>query len=119
MPGFTTADIRRGMDVYAQDGSYLGSILRIVADDRVTASTLPEPVPAGGFDGERIGPAPTQAIGNNGPRNQVDALRSEPPGNRLVNAIIVGRWHGLARRTTYPSRCIVTVSLERVVVSPL
>ena len=119
--GYSGAELRRGMDVYTADNVYLG-VLRAVLPGPVALLPVESDPPAEprSFDGEPLGPMPTQGIGNRGPRTQA-------PGNRYaiipreepalgLGAIVVAHWWGLRGRRTIPMDDILTVSLERVVV---
>ncbi len=118
---FDARDIRRYMDVYTADNTWLGEVLRVD----------PGPEPPGGeqageavrqssaISGELLGPVPTAPIGNRGPHAQ-SAMRqyavSHDGAARLgQGSILVGRWWGLFARRLIPLSAVQTVSLERVV----
>jgi hypothetical protein len=118
---FDSRDIRRSMDVYTADNTWLGEVL----------SVEPGPEPPGGeqvgesarqhsaINGELLGPAPTAPIGNRGPHAQSAAEAyavSRDAARRLgQGSILVGRWWGLFARRTIPLSAVQTVGLERVV----
>ena len=121
---FDSRDIRPFMDVYTRDNVYLGTVRAIVPGPG-DALPPPEEQPpewarqSSALDGERLGPAPTQALGNPGPRAQsaragyaaaLDGAR--PLGHGYLE---VGRWWGLIGRRTIPLEAVQTVSLERVI----
>jgi hypothetical protein len=118
---FDTRDIRRYMDVYTADNTWLGEVLRIE----------PGPQPPGGeqagesvrqasrINGELLGPAPTAPIGNRGPHAQSATEQyavSHDGAQRLgQGSMLIGRWWGLFARRTIPLSAVQTVGLERVV----
>ncbi len=117
---FDRRDIRPSMDVYTLDNAYLGAVREVIpgplglVGDRLPGAT-PE---ASEVSGERLGPAPTQDIGNAGPRTQsaragyaAASDGAEPLGD---GALKVARWWGPVGRRTIPLRAVQTVSLERV-----
>lgn len=119
---FDQRDIRPPLDVYTLDNVYLGSVLRVmpepaaVLDQRSPDRARHEP---DAVDGERLGPAPTQAAGNRGPGVQAARARygitadSTPLlGN---GAFVIGKWWGIIGRQTIPVDAVLTVSLERVI----
>ncbi|MGH2352573.1 MAG: hypothetical protein ACRDI2_20235 [Chloroflexota bacterium] len=119
--GFDRRDIRRGMDVYTLDNAYLGTVLSVVEGQAWTSA---EQMAEGAHqssvaDGERLGPAPTVAVGNTGPSRQAAqalyATPSDGAGSIGRGALVVGKWWGLAGRRTIPLDLVQTVSLERVV----
>lgn len=136
---FDERDIRRGMDVYAADDEYLGSVVRIVRRPR---PDTPAPAGAGGggdsrpalpraapvtalssFSGERLGPMPTATLGNAGPASQTGAtaFATEPtgpsaPGHPPGTELIVFRWLvALDWRTLRPALWRIPLSLVRLV----
>ena len=118
---FSRGELRPGMDVYTSDNVYLGTLRAVLeGPPALEPSTTPGAAPApGAFDGEALGPMPTQALGNRAPRAQSPArgygARSALPSLGL-GAIVVGRgWGGWLGRRTIPFDDILTVSLERVV----
>jgi hypothetical protein len=120
---FDRSDIRRSMDVFTRDNVYLGTVLAVV-EGPAPPPEAQVPAPAqqvSAVNGELLGPAPTQTIGNPGPTTQsaragyataADAARSVGKG-----AITVGKWWGLGGRRTIPLDAVQSVSLERVIVS--
>lgn len=106
------------MEVVDREGRRLGEVLRVRGDDAPRAIVTTYPRSANSFDGELLGPAPTQAVGNSGPamqrRDAGYAVRSD--GAAAVERVLVGRWFGLAGRRWVGEARIVNVSLERVVV---
>lgn len=116
---FDRRDIRKAMDVYTLDNTYLGSVLTITAGP----AGAPEHVPSASsqasiVNGELLGPMPTQPIGNQasikqGVHAQYDtAVDAEQLGG---GAITVGRWWGFVGRRVIALEDVQTVSLERVV----
>src|SRR5579859_7509772 len=108
------------MDVYTFDNRYLGTVLSVRTGSGVAEERLSEGVrQSSAINGEMFGPAPTQQIGNSGPRVQsAAALYAAPGGNiaRLGHGFMtVGRWWGLAGKRTIPIDDVQSVSLERVV----
>jgi hypothetical protein len=114
---FDARDIRRGMDVYTEDGQYLGTVLHV---ERAPAPTPPprHPVAAfGGFTGEALGPEPTVDVGNAGPlvqRRQTDFQSHSDGAEALRGSMSVGRWFGLLGRRNVPLSAVQNVSMERV-----
>ena len=120
-------DVRPGMDVYTLDDVYLGSVVRVEPGD---APPAPRASPsAGGSEtsGESLGPMPTAAVGNRGPREQSAAQGYATGGPSVGRPLGAGRLRvrrspvGLDPSTLIPrSRwlpldLVQTVSLERVV----
>jgi hypothetical protein len=127
MSNFDARDIRRTMDVYSIDNVYLGSVLRVLprplaaspADD-AKAEQPPEPHdPDHPFNGERLGPASTAALGNAGPATQMSsrAYGSAPDSAPALGqgVLHVGKWWGLGGTYTIPLDAVQAVSMERVV----
>lgn len=131
--GFDLRDIRPAMDVYTLDNTYLGTVEAIIPgpvapsagtvageradDDQAPSEGSSEPGSA--IDGERLGPAPTQGLGNAGPDRQSARTRyataaddARPIGRGHLR---VSRWWGLVGRRTIPLEMVQTVSMERVV----
>jgi hypothetical protein len=117
---FDVREIRRGMDVYGRDGAWLGTVIRIEARQGGSVEVLVATYPMSPieFDGERTGPAPTQAIGNTGPRSQIQAASCPGHGSVVatVERFLIGRWFGVAGRQWIHASRVVNISLERVVV---
>lgn len=120
---FTTEDIRTSMDVYTLDNYYLGSILRIKRGrTNPPRARVPETArQSSETNGEMLGPMPTASIGNPGPRNQ-SAQReyaTTPSTDRSIGdgSLTVGKWWGLVDRRHVPIDAILSVSLERIVLS--
>jgi hypothetical protein len=118
---FDRRDIRRAMDVFTQDNVYLGTVLAVRRGPPL--SDWPRvPVPArqsSEISAERLGPAPTEPLGNPGPRTQsaraeyaTQPDRAEPLGR---GSLLVGRWWGLLGRREIPLEAVQSVSFERVV----
>lgn len=116
---FTRAEVRRGMEVVDRDGRRLGEVLWVRGGSAEPAPVATYPRSANEFDGERLGPMSTQAIGNRGPGVQRGtagyAARSTDEA-APVERFLVGRWFGVAGRRWIDEGRIVNVSLERVVV---
>jgi hypothetical protein len=117
---FDRRDIRRAMDVYTQDNVYLGTVLAIrrgpPESDR---PRLPEPVrQSSEISGERLGPAPTEPLGNPGPRSQSAradyATQADAAETIGRGSLLVGRWWGLLGRREIPLEVVQSVSFERV-----
>lgn len=119
--GFDHRDIRRAMDVYTRDNVYLGVVRRIrrgappPPEERVDESARQ----SSAVDGESLGPMPTRAVGNPGPRSQAAGARyavvpdgAEPLGD---GALEVGRLRELVGRRTIPLGLVQSVSFERVI----
>ncbi len=115
------------MDVYTLDNAYLGTVQGVIPGPSTPPAVEPHAgrpaaVEDGGWselDGERLGPVPTQPLGNSGPLRQSARARyatapdgAPPIGRGLLQ--VGGRW-GLAGRRTIPLELVQTVSLERVV----
>ncbi|MBI3968597.1 MAG: hypothetical protein HY329_23430 [Chloroflexi bacterium] len=121
--GFDRRDIRPAMDVYTADNVYLGTVLAVVSGPGATPEAAgDEPTPTvSAFDGEQLGPVPTQAVGNAGPATQSAArsyaVASDGAAPIGAGEIRVGRWWGLVGRYTIPLSAVQTVSLERVVLA--
>ncbi len=120
---FDPRDIRQAMDVYTADNVYLGTVLRTSG-----VSQRPELHPAsmlGGvedpqqLDGEMLGPASTQRLGNRGPQTQTSRTRyaSAPDSAQTLvpGTIEVGKWWGLLGRRRISMDYVQTVSMERVI----
>lgn len=122
--GFDRRDIRPSMDVYTRDNVYLGTVRAIVPGP---VPPREEPLPPvvyrpSATSGELLGPAPTQGLGNRGPRSQAPDTGyaahpddASPLGHGVLE---VGRWSGpLGRigRHTIPMGAVHAVSLERVI----
>jgi hypothetical protein len=113
-------DIRPTMDVFTIENEYLGSVLSVEAGsvDARMASRPDEP--ASEVNGELAGPAPTQDIGNSGPRVQSPrsayATMRDDAGLLGQGSITVGKHWGLIGRKTVPLSAVRGVSIERVVV---
>jgi hypothetical protein len=116
---FTRGELRPGMDVYTRDHVYLGTVLAVLPGPEPLPAPAPPAAPTDSFHGEALGPAPTEALGNSGPRAQCAATNyatAVPPTDALgLGALVVGRWWGLVARRVIPFDDIQTVSLERVV----
>jgi hypothetical protein len=115
---FDLRDIRRGMDVYDRDGSWLGAVLKVegLIAEPPHALVTTYPRSSNEFNGELIGPASTQLIGNSGPAVQTErtgyGVRALPDGR--AGRIVFGRWYGLGGRRTIGADSIVNISLERI-----
>lgn len=119
--GFDQRDIRRSMDVYTFDNVYLGTVLRVSAatsapENEPRKSVAPQPSTV---SGELLGPMPTQAVGNTGPRVQgaAEHYATQPDSTSLVGhgRFTIGKWWGLLGRRTISLAEVQTVSLERIV----
>ena len=127
MSSFDRRDIRRTMDVYTADNVYLGTVLRIELhpDTRPphleTLNHQPQQPydPQRAFNGERLGPASTAQLGNQGPATQssLNDYGASGDGAAAIGRGIlhVGKWWGLAGEHTIPLDAVQAVSLERVV----
>lgn len=120
-PGFRPSEIRRLMDVYSFDNTYLGSVLW-VSGDGVPGNRpeFPEPLrQSSRVGGEELGPAPTQSVGNPGPVTQSARRRfgvGEPDQPVIGNgSMLIGHAFGLLGVKRIPLKEIQTVALERVV----
>jgi hypothetical protein len=118
--GFDARDLRRAMDVYTRDGVYLGTVLAVEPGPALPPEGVaPDARQSSASDGERLGPAPTAALGNGGPgRQSAGALYATPPDGAAplgAGHLVVGKWWGLRGRRRLPLRLVQTVSLERVV----
>jgi hypothetical protein len=118
--GFDTRDLRRSMDVYTRDGVYLGTVLAVVPGPALPPEGVaPGARQSSAGDGERLGPAPTAAVGNGGPgRQSAGALYATPSDGAApagAGYLVVGKWWGLRGRRRLPLRLVETVALERVV----
>jgi hypothetical protein len=120
MGTFDLRDIRKGMDVYRSDGTWVGTVLEVEG----TAMGSPRrpvaiyPTSSSQFDGERLGPVSTQGLGNTGPLVQYrgyDYLGGEPDAG-AVGRVLIGQWFGLVGRRWIGPECVVNVSLERIVI---
>jgi hypothetical protein len=116
---FDARDIRRGMDVYAEDGHYLGVVLTVAVSPTPTSATRHPAQSSLGFTGESLGPAPTAELGNTGPflQRRPD-FQSRADGAPMIDgSITVGRWFGLIGRRSVPAAAIQNVSMERVILA--
>jgi len=105
------------MDVYDRHGIWLGSVLWIEASKSAPAEPVATyPISALAFDGERLGPASTQGIGNTGPQKQAELSRAHSDAGSVVSRVMVGKWFGLRDRRLFESCRIINVSLEHIVV---
>jgi hypothetical protein len=140
---FARRDHRLGKDVFTLDGVYLGIVLWINGGRRRRSGTRgpkpgdPRSAPvgqserAGAFSGEALGPMPTAALGNFGPRSQsADSGRTttyshesesaiEPPATLIVVRTLTSlNWSTLRPRVRrIRSSTIQAESLERIVLS--
>lgn len=142
---FDGRDLRRGKDVFAVDGTYLGTVVWTIGGrpagrqpighqrpaDRtrtgeVSGETSGDAGPA--FSGEALGPMPTSALGNTGPSRQSTvtayATRSpsdlEPqPAELVVLRLLTSLdWSTLRPRLwRIPVGLVQSVSHERIVLS--
>ncbi len=119
--GFDRRDIRPTMDVFTSDNVYLGTVLGITVG---VAQPVGERVPPSArqssvINGELLGPAPTQPLGNPGPLRQAAAAGYATQADTMQllgkGTISVGRWWGLFGKRHIPLAAVQTVSLERVV----
>ncbi len=118
---FDTRDIRLYMDVYTADNVFLGEVRRItprptsLAGEQVGESARQ----ASKLSGERLGPMPTEPIGNPAPRVQsarnLYAAQSDGAKPLGQGMLTVANWSGLIGRRTIPLDAVQTVSMERVV----
>jgi hypothetical protein len=116
---FDTRDIRPTMDVFTLQNDYLGTVLK-VEPGPVHAPTASDPdEPSSEMNGELAGPAPTQDIGNSGPRVQSPRAAyatTRDDATLLGNGTItIGKYWGLLGRKTIPLSAVQSVSMERVV----
>lgn len=118
---FDCRDIRVWMDVYSCDQVYLGTVLKIRrGSPRIQERILPTALQTSSVSGERLGPMPTQPIGNLAPRIQsASAGYATTPDAEPLGAgeLVVGKWWGLLERRVIPIADVQTVSLERVVLT--
>jgi hypothetical protein len=124
------------MDVFSADGVYVGTVIHIIRRAILDAATRrtaegSSAAPVSGFSGEALGPMPTSALGNRGPRQQsaVMAFASSAasgqtdPSTRPAELIVLRSLVALNRATLMPTlrRIPVTmvqlVSMERIVLS--
>ena len=134
---FDARDLRRGMDTFSADGTYLGTVLWVVSEPVHNALVPADPgaglvsAPASrsAFSGESLGPMPTARIGNSGPIRQSDAASyasrprqstaattSRPAALIVVRLLTALNWSTLrpsVRRI--PVSQVQSVSLERIV----
>ena len=132
---FDARDLRRGMDVFAVNGAYLGTVVWVVTRSQ-THDSAPATHPTQGgptFSGEAIGPMPTASLGNGGPRSQsaATAYATSPAcisvdrhGPRQPTELVVLRlltslnWSTLRPRVRrIPVGLVQAVSHERIVLS--
>lgn len=118
---FDDRDIRAWMDVYSFDQVYLGIVLQIRRGAVATQERiLPDALQTSSVSGELLGPMPTQPIGNPASRNQsAGAGYATTPDAQPIGAgeLVVGKWWGLLERRVISIADVLTVSLERVVLS--
>jgi hypothetical protein len=116
---FDRRDIRRFMDVYTADNTYLGTVVAVRSGTVPTAADpAPRALQTSTVSGELLGPMPTQPLGN-----RAAALQTAATGYNVVEdadplgegSLVVGKWYGLLGRRTLPLDAVQTVSLERVV----
>lgn len=117
---FDSRDIRRAMDVYTLDNTYLGTVLSVRGEPASPMRAVkPDPTLSSTTNGELFGPMPTQTLGNPGPTSQSASAgyATLPDDARPIarGTLDVGDWWGLKRRRTIPLEAVQTVSLERVV----
>lgn len=125
----------RGKDVFDAEGTYLGTVVW-VRDRRRTQGSAPaaRASQAGpSFSGEAIGPMPTAALGNAGPRSQspgtayatstagyrVDERATRQPAELVVLRLLTSlNWSTLRPRVRrIPIGLVQAVSHERIVLS--
>lgn len=139
---FDARDVRRGMDVYSSDGVYLGTVIWVV-----DGPATPRPRPHAGqpdsapraspsqvsaaYSGESLGPMPTAALGNGGPRRQTAAtdfastpvFATNDPGRQPAEIVLLRmltslRWSTLRPRLRRIAvNEVQAVSLERIILS--
>jgi len=118
---FDERDIRRTMDVYTRDNSYLGTVLGVTPGPPLPPrpGQPAAPVEGSAVSGELLGPMPTQPLGNTGPAvqsfNAGYAAAPDEASSLGQGTITVGKWWGLGGRHTFPIDAVQSVSLERVV----
>ena len=83
---FDLRDLRRGKDVFDADGAYLGTVVWVVSRPESSASASAAQATRGGspFSGEALGPMPTAALGNGGPRSQSAATAYATSSSRAA-----------------------------------
>ena len=131
----TAPYLLRGKDVFDALGSYLGTVVW-VRDRRRTQGSMPAArawQDGSTFSGEAIGPMPTAALGNTGPRSQSQATayatslagtRAGEQSTRQPTELVVLRlltslnWSTLRPRVRrIPFGLVQAVSHERIVLS--
>jgi hypothetical protein len=119
---FDVRDIRSPLDVYTLDNTYIGSVLRVMSEYTATFDQQSPDLQQHGpdaVDGEQLGPAPTQEIGNRGPGVQAARTRYGITADDALplgeGDFEVGKWWGLIGRRMIPVDAVLSVSLERVV----
>lgn len=118
---FDDRDIRAWMDVYSFDQVYLGIVLKIRRGAVATQEhMLPDALQTSSVSGELLGPMPTQPIGNPASRNQAASAGYATTADALpigAGELVIGKWWGLLERRVIPIADVLTVSLERVVLT--
>jgi len=131
--------LRRGTDVFAADGVYLGTVVWVrttALPDEDGESGRPAAVRADSgdaarFTGETLGPMPTADVGNGGPRRQneqtgfasqsiASALDASSVASELVvlRLLVALNWGDFGPRLRrIPVSLVQVASLERIVLS--
>jgi len=117
---FDTRDIRVGMDVYTADGSYVGTVRKVLLGP--APSRRPPQVSqreASAVLGELLGPQPTAPLGNPGPEQQSarNAFATSPDDALPLGAgrFAVGRLPVPLGWRWFSLDDVLVVSFERVV----
>jgi hypothetical protein len=127
---FDGHDLRVGTDVFDADCVYVGCVVRIRWDRSATVGSSIGSVAtvAPPFSGERLGPMPTAALGNDGPLSQSPATRYASRWSSVVAPergrpieLLVFRWlvslnwaTARPRLRRIPTDLIQVVALERI-----
>ena len=132
---FAARDLRRGMDVFDADGTYLGSVVWLITRQSGRSAVQPprDSAARSTFSGEAIGPMPTEALGNSGPRSQASSTayattphperRGVEDARRPTTLIVLRMLTSLNWSTLRPQlrrisiSQVQTVSYERIVLA--
>jgi len=132
---FGARDLRPGKDVFDADGAYLGTVVWLVTrrPPHDAARSAHRASAGSTFSGESIGPMPTGALGNSGPRSQSPstAYATTPPRDRagtddarqpteliILRLLTSLNWSTLRPRVRrIPVGLVQAVSHERIVLA--